>query len=82
MKPEAPAPALDTLTETGGSILVVGEVVELVKIGEGCETPNETGRHGVLEIGVEVVAVGEGTETVSMKSIEIGKEIGILIVTS
>lgn len=68
------------MTKTRGSIVVVDVVVESVKMGEGRETPIETGGHGEIEIGVETVAVGEGTETVLMKSVEIRTEIGISIV--
>ena len=50
MKPEAPTPASDALTETGGSTVVAGVVVESVKMGGGCETPKETGGHKAIEI--------------------------------
>ena len=52
-KPEALAPALDTLTVTGGSTMKVFVVaVEAVKSGAwACETPKDTSEKGAMVIG-------------------------------
>ena len=65
------------MTETGVSTVVVGVVVESVRIGGVYETPNETGELGEMETGVEIVPIRVGTETLSKKSSVIETETGI-----
>lgn len=81
MNPEAPAPASDPLTDTGGSTIeVVVVAVESLKIRVWtCEMPKETEGHGAMVIGVEIGVVGEGIETSSKNSSMIGMEVGISI---